>query len=111
MLDIGGDGAKSFGVARSTTSGDRQSGTLHFNSKCCASSHSASLHCIPMSDEWDFVDSWLDNVLNSQCLKTASLKSAPISPRDGIARTAQQISPPSPPPSAWPGRPSYTHPL
>ncbi|KAI9865469.1 MAG: hypothetical protein M1813_002359 [Trichoglossum hirsutum] len=52
-----------------------------------------------MPDEWDFVDSWLDDVLDSQCLKTPSLKSASISPRYGIACTAQQIAPPSPPPS------------
>jgi hypothetical protein len=54
-----------------------------------------------MPDKWDFVDSWLDDVLNSQCLKTSSPKPASISP---------QNAPPSPSPSIWPGRPSYTPP-
>ncbi|KAI9771587.1 MAG: hypothetical protein M1840_001802 [Geoglossum simile] len=63
-----------------------------------------------MPDDWDFVDSWLDDVLNSQRLRTPSLKSASISPQDGIPRTAQQIAPPSPTPSNWPGRPSYSPP-
>ncbi|KAI9775011.1 MAG: hypothetical protein M1839_001611 [Geoglossum umbratile] len=62
-----------------------------------------------MPDDWDFVDSWLDDVLNPQRLKTLSLKSASISPRDGITRIVQQIASP-PPPSIWPRRPSYTPP-
>jgi hypothetical protein len=63
-----------------------------------------------MPDDWDFVDSWLDDVLNSQRLKTPFPKPAFISHGDGITRIAQQIAPPSPPPSIWSGRPSYTPP-
>lgn len=54
-----------------------------------------------MSDDWDFIDSWLDDVLNSQHLKTSSSESASFSPID---------PPPSPPPSIWPKRPSCTPP-
>jgi hypothetical protein len=86
---------KSFSVARAITGGDRRSGTLRFNSKCCADSQRVFSHCIPMPDDWNFVDSWLDDVLNSQRLKTPSLKWASVSPQDGITRIAQQIAPPS----------------
>ncbi|KAI9767242.1 MAG: hypothetical protein M1840_005842 [Geoglossum simile] len=61
-----------------------------------------------MPNNRGFVDSWLDDVLNS--LKTPSLKSASISPQDGITCIAQQIAPSSPPPSIQSGRPSYTPP-
>lgn len=63
-----------------------------------------------MPNDWDFVDSWLDNVLSSQRLETPSPKPASISHGDAITRIAQQIAPPSPPPSIWPERPSYTPP-
>ena len=53
-----------------------------------------------MPDGWGFIDSWLDGVLGSRCLETPSLKSASTSPRYGIAWTAQQTAPPSPPHSA-----------
>ncbi|KAH0558699.1 hypothetical protein GP486_004648 [Trichoglossum hirsutum] len=59
-----------------------------------------------MSDDWDFIDSWLDNVLSSQHLETLPLKSASISSQDSITSVAQQIVPPSPPSSIFPGRPS-----
>jgi hypothetical protein len=63
-----------------------------------------------MPDKWDFVDSWLDGVLDSHRLKTPSLKSASISPQDSITRIAQRIALSSPPPSIRPRRPSYTPP-
>jgi hypothetical protein len=74
----------------------RQSGTL--NSTSTPNFHHASLHCMPMSDEWDSVDSWLEDVLNSQRLRTSSPRPASISYEDDIA---QQIAPSSPLSTIW----------
>jgi hypothetical protein len=101
------DGAKSFGVARPTAGEDQQSG-IHFNSKCCTNSHCASLHYTSMPNNWDFVDSWLDDVLNS--LKASPLKSASIKPQDGTIHITRQIALSSPPPSIRSRKPSYTPP-
>jgi hypothetical protein len=64
-----------------------------------------------MPNDWNFVDSWLDDVLSFQRLETSTPQMpAFINHGDAITRIAQQAAPPSPPPSNWPERPSYTPP-
>ena len=67
------------------------------------------LYRTPMSEDWDFVESWLDDIPGSQPDKIASIE-PPEPVHEAFAAAAPRITnlalPPTPPASSWPGKPS-----